>query len=128
MFENISLKEIFLQEREYKYGDRDKVEELIERAEKYLRDAFGNNIIEIIHHESLPDNVFCVNARLKSSTDFLEATKKMDDICANDLELVASCVYPYFSFEDSNGDVMFWLLEDIKAGGFQKIIDDLSDR
>lgn len=119
MFENISLKEIFLQDREYKYGDREKVEELIDRAEKYLKEAFGDNIIEIIHHESLPDNVFCVNARLKSSTDYLEATEKMDNICAMDPELVSSCVYPYFSFEDSSGDVMFWLLEDIKQGLFQ---------
>ena len=119
MFENITIKELFLQDREEEFHDRKNIEELIDRAEAALKKYFKDDIIEIQHHISLPDNIFCVAAMLKASTDFLEATRKMDEILLGDKELTRSCVYPYFAFEDFNGDIMYYLKNDIESGQFE---------
>ena len=115
MFDDITIKEIFLEGREIEYGDRKKIEELITKAEEALQETFADEIIKITHHISLPDDIFCVAAVLRGDSDFLAATQKMDDLLVDNPELTESCVYPYFVFEDFNGDVLYYLKNEIEA-------------
>lgn len=115
MFDNITVKEIFLEGREIDYGDRQKVETLIDKAEEELNKVFGNMIINITHHISLPDNIFCVAAVLRDNSDFLKATEKMDSLLADNPDFANSCVYPDFVFEDFDGDIMYYLKTEIEA-------------
>lgn len=124
MFDNITVKEIFLEGREIDYGDRQKVEILINKAEKELHETFGNMIINITHHISLPDGIFCVAAVLRNNTDFLAATEKMDNLLAKNPDLTESCVYPYFVFEDFDGDIMYYLKTEIEAAIEDENIDE----
>lgn len=125
LFDDITIKEVFLESREIDHGDRKKVEVLIKKAEDSLQRYFGNLIINITHHISLPDNIFCVAAVLKNNTDFLAATEKMDALLVENPDLAESCVYPYFVFENFDGDIMYYLKTELES--LQEDDEDLSE-
>ena len=115
MFDEITIREIFLEGREIEFGDRKKTEAFIDKAEEQLKKIFEDEIVKITYHISLPDDIFCVAAVLRNNSDFITATEKMDAMLAENPDLTKSCVYPYFVFEDFNGDILYYLKSEIEA-------------